>query len=149
MFIKLANVIALNVYQIGDQPVRQGSNLYVSVDFPAADIFARETDITVSGTQMNAFILLDGKQYYVTETTTEIETAANASSGGGSSYLVYTASIQQTGIAVPTDNKQVNTLGFGDWVRNDVGEYYNPSTTAMPATNKIYVSGVFLLDSSE
>jgi len=46
----MANVIALDVYQIGQIPTRQGDTLSLSIDFPCQGLFAQQTDITVSAT---------------------------------------------------------------------------------------------------
>jgi hypothetical protein len=85
----MANVITLNVYQINNTIQRRGQVLYSSVDFPVILIFAQETDLIISGVQINSIITIGTTNYYVAETTTQIATAANA--GGGSVTIPSTA----------------------------------------------------------
>jgi hypothetical protein len=62
------------------------------------------------------------------------------SSPGGSSYLVYTALLSQTGTNAPVATVLENTLGTTIvWTRDDVGEYIG--TFTISPTAKLYVGG--------
>lgn len=68
------------------------------------------------------------------------ETITAAAVGGGSSYLVYTALLSQTGTSTPVETVLEDTVGAGSWVRQEAGLYYVTTTTPF-AGKKIYVAG--------
>lgn len=62
--------------------------------------------------------------------------------GGGSSYLVYTANLTQSGTNAPVATELQNTLGAGNWTRFEAGGYENITTTDHPGSDKIFIDGL-------
>jgi len=69
----------------------------ISMSFPASSLNIYPSSVSGS----NAVIIFLGSKYYVSETPSEIETAANAGGGGGSSYLVWDAAYQNSAMSSP------------------------------------------------
>ncbi len=80
------------------------------------------------------------KLYYVkTGTKNEIST------GGGTSYLVYVCSMDNTGTSNPTVRTFQDTISAGTWARDSTGSYTNITSTQYAAT-KIWVGGSIVED---
>lgn len=106
----------------------------ISMSFPTDEIKMQEV---VSGT-INSSIQWNGALYYASETLADLIEAANA--GGGSSYLVYTALLSQSGTSAPVATVLENTLGGTVvWGYSGVGTYTATKSGAF-TLNKTFFS---------
>lgn len=94
----------------------------ISMSFPTDEIKMAEV---VSGT-INSSIQWNGTLYYASETLASLITAANE--GGGSSYLVYTALLSQSGTSAPTAAVQgIPTITGVTYGYDGTGNFYAAS----------------------
>jgi hypothetical protein len=78
------NLVALNVYQINQKPVSNGSSASQRIAFPTQGLIVRDTSgsetrsLSTGYNVYSALELPNGAQFYVTETVAQIVSAFNA-----------------------------------------------------------------------
>ena len=146
----MAEQVQATIVQIGSEPPLTTSLVF---GFPTDDIQINEV---LGSSIANSCILYLGTKFFCSETASSLITASNASTGG-SSYLVYTALLIQTGTGNPSivsngtgaNTPFQNTIGSGSWTRDSLGNYDLTITGGFPADKTFGFQGACVNSNDE
>ncbi len=129
----MAEQFGATILKLGTQPLLLTPQNW---SFPSKEVALTEV---IDG-DINSAILYNGTLYYAEETLSELETAANAGGGGGTSYLVYTANLtSQSGSGAPSFSVQQDTIEDIVWSRDSTG-YYKGTKAGAFLAGKVWSS---------